>query len=262
MTRYEGLVGSERHGTVEVLAFNRPEKLNAWTDGLEDEYFDRLRRADADPEVRVIVVTGVGRAFCAGADIGELERLRADGVPEPERQRRRDFPLSVRKPVIAAINGVAAGLGLVHALYCDIRFGDETTRCVTSFAERGLVAEFGSSWLLPRIVGSSRARDLLLSARMVDSGEALTIGLIDFLAPPGTTAVEAALAYAEDLALRCSPRSMAQIKTQLDYHSSTTYDEAFKESDVLMLESFAGDDLAEGIASFRQRRPPRFSPLA
>jgi enoyl-CoA hydratase/carnithine racemase len=206
------------------------------------------------------VVTGAGRGFCAGAD---LQRLQAGGdVVEADRARRRprDMPLALRKPLIGAVNGVAAGLGMVEALYCDVRFGSSSARFTTAFAQRGLIAEYGISWLLPRLVGHSRATDLLLSSRMVDAGEALRIGLLDHLVPTGSV-VDAAVAYAADLATRCSPASMATIKSQLRNDADGTYADSVTRAESAMLQAFRGADFVEGVASHLDKRPPNFPSL-
>lgn len=257
----EPLVLAEQRGRVLVLTLNRPAKLNAWTTDLEEQYFDLLTAADDDPEVRAIVVTGAGRGFCSGADLGALKNATGASGENVLRPRPRDFPLSVRKPIIGAINGVAAGLGMVEALYFDVRFGGPGTRFTTAFARRGLIAEYGISWLLPRLIGPSRAADLLLSGRMVSADEALRIGLIDHLAP-GPDVAGAAVEYADDLAAHCSALSMAIIKGQLQRDAAGPYDAAVARADQLMLESFRGPDVLEGVASHLEKREPNFPPLA
>ncbi|GGT04811.1 enoyl-CoA hydratase [Streptomyces kurssanovii] len=254
------LVLAEHRGSVLVLTFNRPAKLNAWTDELEDRYFTLLDAAEDDPDVRAVVVTGAGRGFCAGADLQRLQK--AGEVSEADRARRRprDVPLALRKPLIGAVGGVAAGLGMVEALYCDVRFGSPAARFTTAFAQRGLIAEYGISWLLPRLVGHSRATDLLLSSRMVDAEEALRIGLLDHLVPTGNV-VDAAVAYAADLATRCSPASMATIKSQLQGDANGTYADSMTRAEGLMLQAFRGADLVEGVASHLEKRPPSFPSL-
>jgi enoyl-CoA hydratase/carnithine racemase len=253
-----GLVLAERHGAVLALTFNRPEKLNAWTNELEDSYFDLLVDADDDPEVRAIVITGAGRGFCAGADLGRLKNVGDATAADLTRTRPRDLPLSIRKPVIGAINGVAAGLGMVEALYCDVRFAGEATRFTTAFARRGLIAEYGISWMLARLVGTSRAADLLLSSRMVDADEAFRIGLVDHLVPQDGL-LAAAVGYANELATHCSPQSMATIKSQL--HADAGYIDATARAGELMLQSFHGADVVEGVASHLAKRPPNFPSL-
>ncbi|MEU9115182.1 enoyl-CoA hydratase-related protein [Streptomyces sp. NPDC048483] len=256
------LVLAEHRGPVLVLTFNRPAKLNAWTDELEDRYFTLLDAAEDDPDVRAVVVTGAGRGFCAGADLQRLQAAGHQHVSEADRARRRprDVPLTLRKPLIGAVGGVAAGLGMVEALYCDLRFGSPSARFTTAFAQRGLIAEYGISWLLPRLVGHSRATDLLLSSRMVDAEEALRIGLLDHLVPTGSV-VDAAVAYAADLATRCSPAAMATIKSQLQGDADSTYADSVTRAESVMLQSFRGADFVEGVASHLDKRPPNFPSL-
>lgn len=256
------LVLAQRRGGVLVLTLNRPDQLNAWTDELETQYFAHLGRADDDPDVRAIVVTGAGRGFCAGADMAELSRIGAadlTGVELPERDLPRSYPLQVRKPLIAAINGAAAGLGLVEALYCDLRFTTPEAKLLTAFARRGLVAEYGIAWLLPRLVGPSRALDLMLSGRVVQGEEALRMGLVDRVVDGDV--VEAAIAYADDLATACSPAAMSTIKRQIQRGLDTSFDAALAEADVAMLASFNHPDVTEGVASFLDKRPPAFDGL-
>jgi enoyl-CoA hydratase/carnithine racemase len=254
---------AERHGAVLLLTLNRPERLNAWTDALEQRYFEHLDAAEADPEVRAIVVTGAGRGFCAGADFDVLEDATGDD-PTPsilERPRPRHRPLTIRKPLIAAINGAAAGVGLVEALYCDLRFCVPEAKLTTAFTRRGLIAEYGLAWLLPRLVGTGRALDLLISGRIVRGEEAHAIGLVDHLAAPGEM-LDAALAYAEDIAANCSPTAIAIVKEQLRRALDQSFADSYEESERLVRESFQRPDPAEGVAAFLERRPPRFPPLS
>lgn len=249
---------------VALLTLNRPERLNAWTAEMEHAYFDHLERCAHDEDVRAIVVTGAGRGFCAGADMHELQAL-GEGVPAastPARQRRaQTFPLSIAKPIIAAINGPCAGIGLVQALMCDLRFAADGAKLTTAFARRGLVAEHGISWMLPRLVGPARALDLLLSGRVVLAQEAQELGLVNrVLAPERMLA--AALEYARELAVNCSPASMATIKRQVYADLERTLADALADADRLMLASFAASDFREGVASFVQRREPDFAALA
>lgn len=253
---------AERHGSVLLLTLNRPERLNAWNIPLEERYFALLDEAEADPDVRAVVVTGAGRGFCAGADLEDLSQL---GRVDPDqlsqvRTQPRDRPLSFRKPLIAAINGPVAGLGLVQALYCDLRFTTPQAKFTTAFARRGLIAEYGIAWLLPRLIGHSRALDLLLSARVVLGDEALALGLADRVLP-AESLLPAALEYASDLAENCSPQSMALIKRQVFQALDSDLPTAVALSTKLMHESFRHPDAAEGVHSYLERRPPRFAPL-
>jgi enoyl-CoA hydratase/carnithine racemase len=257
------LVLAERRGPVLVLTLNRPERLNAWTDSLEDRYFARLDAAEIDPEVRAIVVTGAGRGFCAGADMSDLERGAMTDAAEPElrnRPRPRSFPRTVRKPMIAAINGAAVGLGLVEALYCDLRFATPDAKLSTAFARRGLVAEYGISWLLPRLVGYSTALDLLLSGRVIRGEEAHRLGLVDRVSEPQRI-LDDAVAYAQELARHSSPWSMATIKAQVHADVDRPFAAAVAAAEELLLASFHRPDVHEGVRSYLERRAPSFPPL-
>ena len=256
----DDLVLADRRGGVLLLTLNRPDRLNAWNNDLEDRYFALLDEAEADPEVRAIVLTGAGRGFCAGADMANLQRI--DRAAERSvRPRPRNHPRQVTKPLIAAINGAAAGLGLIEALFCDVRFCSAEAKLTTSFARRGLIAEYGLAWILPRVVGPGRALDLLMSGRVVRGEEALSMGLVDFVVPREEV-VDAAVAYASDLAANCSPWSMAEMKRQVLEALETDFETAVAAADALMLESFEQPDVKEGVASYVEKRPPAFPPLA
>ncbi|MBW8825976.1 MAG: enoyl-CoA hydratase/isomerase family protein [Acidobacteria bacterium] len=247
---------------IAIVTLNRPDKLNAFTVELQRLYFERLGAADADPEVRVIVVTGAGRGFCSGADLELLQSIAtpdaggliAEGMPLPT------FPLTLRKPFIAAVNGAAIGAGLGYAVQADIRFVSETAKLGCAFSQRGLVAEYGMSWLLPRICGYSQALDLLLSSRIVSGDEVLRLGLADRLLP-GEQVLPEAIAYARDLATNCSPASMSVIKRMVRDHWNLSFDEMEADTLRLMRQSFLGPDLQEGVQSFVEQRPARFPAL-
>ena len=245
---------------VAVLTLNRPERMNAWTGEMEELYFELLGRCGSDPDVRVIVVTGAGRGFCAGADMDQLQAVGETGVTERPRTHPQTFPLGIPKPIVAAINGACAGIGFVQALMCDVRFAASGAKITTAFSRRGLVGEHGISWLLPRLVGPSRALDLLLSGRVVLADEAAELGVVNAVFP-AESLMDEVLAYARDVATNCSPTAMAAIKSQVYRHLQTDLDTALEESNRLMLESFGWPDLREGVKSFVERRPPRFAPL-
>ncbi|MEV5409366.1 enoyl-CoA hydratase-related protein [Thermopolyspora sp. NPDC052614] len=243
-----------------TLAFNRPDRLNAWTDEMGRRYFDLLEEADRDPAVRVIVVTGAGRGFCAGADFAALHSIQ-DGTYDGETDKRpTTFPITIRKPIIAAVNGACAGLGMVHALVCDLVFTAEDAKWTTAFARRGLIAEYGLAWILPRIAGHAVAMDLLLSGRTFTGAEAAALGLAR-RAVPGERLMQETLAYAWDLARHSSPTSMAVIKRQVWGDWSRTLEESRDDAVREMLQSFARPDFAEGVSSFVERRAPDFPPL-
>ncbi|MFL5779821.1 MAG: enoyl-CoA hydratase-related protein [Thermoleophilaceae bacterium] len=248
---------------VAVLTLNRPERLNAWTAEMERTYFDLLADCAEHEDVRAIVVTGAGRGFCAGADMQELQSIGDGGLDEAARDRDRRpqaFPLTIPKPILAAINGPVAGIGLVQALMCDIRFAAEGAKITTAFARRGLVAEHGMSWMLPRLIGPARALDLLLSGRVVLGGEAAAMGLVN-RALPDATVLDEAVAYARELATHSSPASMVAMKRQVYGDLERGLEESVADANRLMVESFSQPDFAEGVASFVERRDPRFAPL-
>jgi enoyl-CoA hydratase/carnithine racemase len=248
---------------VAVITLNRPDRLNAWTAEMEHAYFDTLQECGESADVRVIVVTGAGRGFCAGADMHDLQAI-GDGSIETadlERERRpQTFPLTIEKPIIAAINGACAGIGLVQALMCDLRFAADGAKLTSAFARRGLVGEHGISWLLPRLIGPANALDLLMSARVVLADEAHSLGLVNRVIRPELL-LERTLDYAHELAVNCSPASMATIKRQVYADLDRGLDEALARADELMLASFVAADFQEGVTSFLQRRDPRFAAL-
>ncbi len=261
----------EIEGTTAVVTLNRPARLNAWTPTMEAEYRDALARADRDRGVRAVILTGAGRGFCAGADMGNLNRIADAGEIRRERRtvdwppadlpddfrQNHSFPLALRKPLIAAVNGPAVGLGFIHTLYCDIRFASDQARFGTAFASLGLVAEHGISWLLPRIVGISNALDLLFSARVIDAREALNVGLVNRVIPHDQL-LASAREHAESLAGRSSPRSMAIMKRQVYEALSSTLTRAAQIGDEQMAASFHAPDFKEGLAAFAEKRPPHY----
>lgn len=265
---------SERIATITL---NRPDRLNAWTRLMEREYRHAMSQAEADDGVRVIIVTGAGRGFCAGADMDLLTGIQDgtitsekldDGVPwvtpgeahnpRPDFQQANSTPLAVRKPILAAINGPVAGIGLVHALYCDIRFAAEGAKFTTAFARRGLIAEHGISWMLPRLVGVSNALDLLYSGRVFLADEALRMGLVSRVYPPADL-MGATREYAVELATLSSPRSLAVMKWQVYNALFEDLATATQVATEEMTRSFGTEDFREGVASFVERRTPKFT---
>ncbi len=255
---------------VATITLNRPDRMNAWTPTMERDVRHAMEAAAADDGVRVIVLTGAGRAFCAGADMDALKGLdpndikrRGGDLPafdmnrRPDWQTRYGFYPSIAKPIIAMLNGATAGIGLVHALYCDLRFATDNTVFTTAFSRRGLIAEHGISWMLPHIVGHANALDLLLSARRVSSEEALRIGLVNRLCPPDKLREET-YAYARDLADFVSPSAMAVIKRQVYDVPFQTLAEATIDANREMHVALQGADFREGVASFMEKRPPKF----
>ncbi|MFC4005835.1 enoyl-CoA hydratase-related protein [Nonomuraea purpurea] len=243
-----------------TLTFNRPDALNAWTDAMGRRYFDLLAQAEKDPDVRAVVVTGAGKGFCAGADFKTLTAIQTGTYDERPDLRPNTFPTTIGKPIIAAVNGACAGLGMVHALVCDLVFTAEEAKWTTAFARRGLIAEYGLSWVLPRIMGQQRAMDVLLSGRVFTGREAYELGLANRALPAESLLAEVQ-SYARELAVHSSPASMAVIKRQVWGDWDTTLEESAKAAVREMLASFERPDFTEGVASFLERRPPNFPAL-
>lgn len=255
------------HGSgVAILTLNRPDRMNSWGGGLASAFYRCIDRAEADPEVRVIVLTGSGRAFCAGADMGDLDTIGGAGtdgdtdVTQLVGERQPHFVTQLRKPVIAAINGACAGIGLTQALMCDVRFAAAGAKFTTAFARRGLIAEYGISWILPRIVGWSAAQDLLLSGRTFYAEEAKDLGLVNQVVAPDELMAHT-LAYAEDMARNCAPSSVAVIKRQIYRDAVRNLHDASADAEKLMHESMLRPDFIEGITAFFEKRQPSFPPL-
>jgi enoyl-CoA hydratase/carnithine racemase len=253
----------EKIGQIAVLTLNRPSRANAWTSEMETRYLSALAELDDDGNVRALVVTGAGKSYCPGADVGNLEKIGEKGANLDEgagAARPVTATLAFRKPVIAAINGSCAGIGLAQALACDVRFAAAGAKLTTAYARRGLVAEDGVSWLLPRIVGEGRARELLLSGRSIVGREALDLGLVHYVYESDEL-LGSAVAYASELAGLCSPRSMAGIKQQLWRHAPLSLEEAIADSWRMTVEALKQSDFREGVASFVERRQPSFDAL-
>jgi enoyl-CoA hydratase/carnithine racemase len=260
---------------VATITLNRPDKLNAWTAVMEQEVRSAIEEAERDGNVRVIILTGAGRGFCAGADMSLLSHAAAHGVDENTRARalqggaRREgvlddfqkkysyFP-AVGKPVIAAINGPAVGLGFVISLYCDLRWASDAAKFSTTFARRGLIAEYGMAWMLPRLVGVPNALDLLFSARSFDATEALRIGLVNEVFPQGVF-LDKVREHARELASTVSPRSLRVIKQQVYQAMFQTLAQAIETSEREMLASLQCEDFKEGVAHYLEKRAAAFT---
>lgn len=256
-------------GHVGVVTLNRPERLNAWTSQMGAEVHQIMHGAADDEQVRVIVLTGAGRGFCAGVDISRPTNAFKGDQPRTFRdtpdaielrafQRKNTYFPTIPKPIIAAINGPCAGIGLSMALFCDMRFASESSVFTTAFARRGLIAEHGMSWTLPRLVGHSAATDLILSARKIAAAEALKLGMVDRVYNPDEL-MSATLEYAKEMSEFCSPRSLAVMKKQLWLSQTQSFTESMDLADHEMDLSLKSEDHKEGVRHFLEKRPPSFT---
>lgn len=260
---------------VATITLNRPDALNAITARMQAEMKHALAAAEQDSAVVGIVLTGAGRGFSAGADIGGLQATAGGEKREAEDLSgfkatpgnpamgenfsvTFSYLLSISKPLIAAINGPCAGLGFVFACLCDMRFVERQAKFTTAFVNRGLIAEHGSSWILPRLIGPARALDILWSGRKFTGEEAERLGLADRLCEQGESAAQAA-DYIRMLAETAAPQSIRTIKAQVYRHLNMELGDAMRESNEWMAASLEGDDFKEGVASFVERRPPDFT---
>jgi enoyl-CoA hydratase/carnithine racemase len=263
------------HEWVATVTLHRPDRLNAWTAQMNAEYRSCLRRAADDPAVRVIVVTGDGRGFCAGAESEDLaghasrgsyrswdtEHLDRPGFGvRPEFDAELAYHFGVPKPIIAAVNGPAAGIGFALSCYCDVRFAAAGAKFTTAHGRLGLPCAFGLAWLLPKLIGLPRALDLILSSRTFTAEEALDLGLVKAVVPVDELAGHVA-EYARTLATAVSPASMAASKRQVYEAFHSTAAESVRAAESLLDPMMAGDDYREGVAALREKRPPVFGDL-
>ncbi|MGE3620093.1 MAG: enoyl-CoA hydratase-related protein [Acidimicrobiia bacterium] len=279
-TMYEEIT-YEVEDPVATLTLNRPEQMNALTARMADELRDAVRRAEGDRSVVGIVLTGAGRGFSSGGDLGRLAKLR-DEAPDqgaavavdPRAGAREgslgsasdDFTgeytylMATEKPIVAAINGAIAGMAIPIALCCDIRFMAAEAKMLPSFSQLGLIAEWGISWLLPRLVGPAVALDILMTSRPLSGTEAAELGIVH-AAVPAEEVVARSRDYVRALAERTSPRSLAIIKRQVYEQAHAGLGAAEQEARALMLASFRHSEFREGLGAFMEKRPPRFDRL-
>lgn len=273
MAAYTQILETQKDGVL-TLTLNRPERLNAWTPVMQMELETAIRAAGDNPEVRCIIITGAGRGFCAGADMNHLQDIQDDtggaaetataGVARPAPtglekvyDGRFGYLYACPKPIIAAINGPCAGIGLVFSLFADLRFTTDDAKFTTAFSQRGLIAEHGIGWLLPRLIGEANALDLLFTARKFTGAEAANLGLVNKSLPAGEL-MPHVQELATFLSTQVSPRSLAVMKRQVRAAYFQSYTESLAEADVEMAASFTTFDFKEGVASFVERRAPAF----
>jgi enoyl-CoA hydratase/carnithine racemase len=261
MVTVDGIAYSTADG-VATITFSRPERRNAMTAEMRQAYVESLIQADSDPQVRVILITGAGDAFCAGADFSRIDTLISDAQARTALTSEtppRYLPLTLSRPIVAAVNGPAVGLGFVYAVFSDVRFAATSATFSLPFARIGLVAEYGLSWLLPRLIGVGHASDLLLSSRTVDASEAAAMGLVQRVVDDDEL-LEVATHYARGMARHCSPRSLAVIKRQIFRDFDGGFRPAFERSLSHMAQSLEAPDVIEGVRALRERRSPVFPP--
>lgn len=255
-----------QEGYVATIAFNRPERNNAWLPSMGDRLEQLMRQCAADDSVRVIVLTGNGKHFSAGADMESLQRAVNNPVaPHTPRTRtddnfaqRHSYLMSIPKPIICAINGACVGVSLVISLFCDIRYASDKAKFSAAFVKRGLVAEHGIAWLLPRLIGLHRAFELLASGRTFDAHEADRIGLVNAVFPDETFRQEVAQAAA-NLALNVSPRSLRIIKRQIYEGTHSTLAQSAHLAEDELQACLESDDFREGVAHFMEKRTAQFT---
>jgi len=244
-----------------TLTLNRPERANAWTVDMERLFHGFLFWAAEAAEVRVVVLTGAGRTFCPGFDSADLPESATSGRAIGGDSSRLTLPAAIPKPIVCAFNGACAGVGLATALACDVRFAAEDARITTAFSKRGLPAEEGLSWSLPRTIGHAAALELLLSSRVVTGAEAAVMGMVH-RALPVRELLAATESYAGEMARTCSPLAMATIKRQVyeDWMHGLT--ESRNKARLLMHALRTREDFSEGVASLIEKRPGRFAGYA
>jgi enoyl-CoA hydratase/carnithine racemase len=251
---------------VATVTLNRPDKLNAWTAQMDADVRHAIETAAADESVRAVVITGAGRGFCAGADMSRLSKLSSGESPRTivatnggkpgNFEQKFSYLLGVPKPISAAINGPIAGIAVCLSLFCDFRYMADGAKLTTAFAKRGLIAEHGSSWMLPRLIGPMNALDLLYSARMVEAAEAERLGLARRL--PAENFLGSVQTIAREMVTASSPRSIGVMKRQVFQSYFQSLAEAWALADSEMSESFLSEDFKEGVAHFVEKRPAAF----
>jgi len=262
----------DKKDRVATVTMNRPEKMNAWTPKMGAEMRTAMLDAERDPSIGAIIVTGAGRAYCAGADMSALSNIAAghagartaEAPDEWLAAQRADYrtsyswPLALNTPVIGAINGACVGLGFTTCLYQDIRIASENARMGLIFTQRGLAIEHGSSWMLPRIIGLARATELAITGRLVDANEALEMGLVNRVVPQDKL-MATAHEIASGIASKCSPLGVAQAKKMIYQHLFTDLATAVRDDDASMETMTRSEDFKEGVKAFVEKRAPKFT---
>jgi 2-(1,2-epoxy-1,2-dihydrophenyl)acetyl-CoA isomerase len=258
----DAMIRTETGDHITTITLNRPEKLNAFSGTMREDLLTALRAAAGDPACRVVVITGAGRAFCAGGDVEYMSGLQKDGNVEDFRKlldAGRDIVTEIAemaKPVIASVNGVAAGAGCNLALACDYRIASETAKLGETFVRIGLHPDWGGTWFLPRLVGPSRAMEILMTGRMVDAAEALAIGMVDRVVPVADLAAQTATLAS--IIAQGPPLAITGIKRALAASRSNTLRAQVDLESEHQSAAFLSRDAGEGMAAFFAKRPARF----
>lgn len=256
----------ETEGHVGIITLDYPERMNAWGPAMEAEVRQLLLRCSDDPEIRVIVLTGEGRAFCAGADMAALQaaagrepaQAPVRAAPDGDFEQRYSYLLAIPKPIVCAINGAAVGVGLVVSMYCDIRWAAQSAKLLPVFARRGLPAEHGIAWILPRIIGLADAFEWLATARPMTAQEALGIRVVTAVLPDDGFREEV-IRRAQQLASESSPRALSIIKRQLYRAQAQRLAQAVHDAEAEVPGCLASEDFKEGVRHFVEKRVARFT---
>ena len=257
---------------VALLTLNNPARRNAWGGRMSVEYRWALHHAHQDSKVRIVVVTGQGNDFCVGADSAELNSIEQsggqyqkeklelppyiEGTPQ-QFQRNHAYPLSISKPIIAAVNGSCAGIGFIVASYADLRFGAQNNKIKSAFSRLGLPAEYGLGWILPRIMGRTNAMQILLDGDSIDGAEALRLGWLQKLYK-AEELLDKTMVYARKLARESSGYSMSCIKRQLNFDAEGEFSSAYTRSVEDMNKALRLPDFKEGLRALKEKRPTNF----
>jgi 2-(1,2-epoxy-1,2-dihydrophenyl)acetyl-CoA isomerase len=256
------MISSEKNEHITTITLNRPEKLNAFSGTMREELLAALRAAADDQDCRVVIITGAGRAFCAGGDVEYMSGLQKNGDVDAFRKlldAGRDIVTQIAempKPVIASVNGVAAGAGCNLALACDYRIASDTAKLGETFVKIGIHPDWGGTWFLPRLVGPSRAFELLTTGRMVDAAEALAMGMVDRVVPLAdlpeqTSTLARAIAQGP-------PQAIADIKRALAASRTNSLSAQVELESEHQVRAFLSRDAGEGMSAFFEKRSPKF----
>ncbi|MDQ4078804.1 MAG: enoyl-CoA hydratase-related protein [Chloroflexota bacterium] len=259
---YETILHEQDNGVL-TITLNRPDKLNAGNDQMLEELQDAFRQAGRDASVRALILTGAGRGFCAGQDLASVREREESAEPVSYGEHLRQSwnrvisrMRNLEKPILCAVNGVAAGAGMSLVMACDLRYASENASFIQAFVNIGLIPDSGSTWNLPRLIGPTRAMEMMITGRKVSASEALEWGLINDIFPPDQL-IDEVRQRAEQLAIMPT-RAIGLLKRAADYATNSTLDEALEyEADLQELAGRTADH-KEGVAAFLEKRKPEY----